>query len=145
VIFIDTNVFVQALARSHEPGQEATSRQAAELLLDVTDGKVEATTSEAVIAEVLYVSTAPRLYARSIADVRTVLQPLLEAPGMRFGPAKRYVRALEVCEGRPGLKFVDALTIAYVEQGDVQLASFDRQLLGSPGVTPYWQATDDPL
>lgn len=72
------------------------------------------------------------------------LTNVLAAPGLRFGPKPIYSQALDMWASRPGLGFVDALTICYARQGEVQLASFDKQLLASPGVTPYWADAEQP-
>ena len=105
----------------------------------VAAGIVEATTCEAVIVETVQVLESAFGSALIPAQAATSFSTLINARGLRLAPKHIYTRALDIWADRPGLGFVDALTIAYVEQGDIQLASFDRQLLGSAGVSPYWR------
>lgn len=139
MIFLDTNVFVEAYGR-RDAERIASQEMAARVLLTaVARGQVEATTSEAILAETALVLTRDRPYAVPIAEVARHLSSIVRAEGLRFAPKHIYLRALDLWAARPALGFVDALTVAYAEQGDVELASFDRQLLASPGVTPYWR------
>ena len=138
MIFVDTNVLIRAYEGPRSDTGDGMSARARDLLRSIGQGVVSATTSEAIIAETIHVLSSRVLYRQSPPQVRDFLAPFIDAPGLRIGPRQVYLRALDIWVKRPGLKFVDALTIAYVEQGDVRLASFDRQLLGSPGVTPYW-------
>jgi len=145
MIFLDTNVFVEAFGRPI--GERIVSHEsAARALLDaVGDRRVEATTSEAILVEATQVLTRESSYGWPTQLIATHLSGIIRAEGLRLASKHVYLRALDIWADRPGLGFVDALTVAYVEQGDIELASFDRQLLGSPGVAPYWQATDAPL
>lgn len=144
MIFVDTNVLVRGF-EGHRVGiDDPSTERALDLMRRIGRGGLTATTSEAIIAETVHVLSSRKLYRLSPPEIRTFLAPFIDAPGLRLGPRQIYLRALDVWVDRPSLKFVDALTVAYVEQGDVRLASFDRQLLGSPGVTPYWSGPDAP-
>jgi predicted nucleic acid-binding protein len=138
VIFLDTNVLVEALGRP-ESERVATRQAAAQLLLtQVAEGVVAATTSEAILVEAAKVLADENSYGLPVQDVAAYLTAFVSSVGLRLEPKRIYVRAFDLWTERPSLGFVDALTIAYAEQGDVQLASFDRRLLASPGITPYW-------
>lgn len=139
MIFLDTNVFVEAYGRR---GTERVVEQevaARTLLTALALGRLTATTSEAILAEAAFVLTRRTSYDQPIPAVAAFLSAVVSSEGLRFEPKHIYSRALDMWAQRPGLGFIDALTIAYVEQADVELASFDRQLLASPGVTPYWR------
>lgn len=145
MIFIDTNVFVAMVGRVDADANRGQQIAALDLLARMTEPSVAASTSEGVIIEtarMLRSSLGGGLSTEVTADR---LRAIINLPGLWLSPKHIYLRALDIWADRPGLGFVDALTLAYVEQGDIELASFDRQLLRSPGVTPYWPATDDPL
>lgn len=144
MIFVDTNVFVSAFGRRGLERVASDERAARELLSRVALGRAAATTSEAILVETTQVLTNETSGARPAPDVAAFLSNVIDSPGLRFEPKHIYLRALDIWAARPSLGFVDALTIAYVAQGDIQLASFDRQLLQSPGVTPYWLESNAP-
>ena len=144
MIFIDTNVLIEATGRSDTErvaGRQATAQR---LLDQVAEGSVAATTSEAILVETANVLSLRHGYGLPVADVASLLSAFVSSYGLRFEPKRIYVRALSIWAERPALGFVDALTIAYAEQGDIQLASFDQQLLSAPGVTPYWTSATEP-
>lgn len=144
MIFLDTNVFAEALGRSVKDRDTFRETAARALLEAVALGELEATMSEAILAEATQVLTSARAGNRPVPEIAEFLTAVVRSPGLRFAPKQIYRRALALWSERPSLGFVDALTVAYVEQGDVELASFDRQLLASPGVTPYWREADAP-
>src|SRR5262249_34915082 len=101
------------------------------------DSKRTITTSEAVVAEVAHVLSSPNIYRMPPSDVATALKPILALPGLLLASKHLYVRALDIWGSRPQMGFVDALTAAYAEQGDGELATFDRHFDGMPGITRY--------
>lgn len=138
MIFIDTNVFLTAIGRvnaHHNTGQQAN---ADELIAQLTIPTISASTSEAVIVETAQMAESAFGGGMGATIAARAMSKIIRLPGLRIAPKHIYLRALDIWADRPGLGFVDALTVAYVEQGDVELASFDQQLLRSPGVTPYW-------
>jgi len=145
MIFVDTNVFVSAFGRRAIDRDMFEERSARDLLGRLALGLTSASTSEAILVEATQILTSDRLNGWSVPDVAAFLADAVKAPGLRIAPKIIYLRALDVWTSRPGLGFVDCLTLAYVEQDDVELASFDRQLLRSPGVTPYWREPDATL
>lgn len=56
--FIDTNIFLRFMLED-EPEKQAAC---AELFRRIAEGEEVATTSETVLAEVIYVTTSPRTY-----------------------------------------------------------------------------------
>lgn len=145
MIFIDTNVIVAAIGRADADLNLDQEAEARELIIALSIPTRAAFTSEAVIVE-----TANALRSRFGSDLGTfeaarALGPIIDLPGLRIASKHIYSRALSIWADRPGLGFVDALTLACAEQGDIQLATFDRQLLRSPGVTPYWREADAAL
>ena len=141
MIFLDTSAIVQPFQSSADPLQVEMTRRSSQLLRQIATGMVDATTSEAAVAEAAYVMSGSRFLRQDAREVAATLAALLNSPRLRFSTKPACQRALAIWSERPAIGFVDALTVAYVEQGDLELASFDRQLLASAGVTPYWRET----
>ncbi len=81
--------------------------------------------------------SSPDIYRLSPADVAATLKPVIALPGMRLASKHLYVRALDIWGARPAIGFVDALTAAYAEQADVELATFDKDFEGMVGIAHY--------
>ncbi len=126
MIFLDANLFVELIGRVG--GGQPERVQRAESLMDaVAAGTLKATTSEAVIVETVQVLESAFGSAFVPAQAALSFGALINARGLRLSPKHIYLRALDNWAARPGLGFVDALTIAYVEQG----ASCSRRSTGS--------------
>ena len=136
--FLDANILLRALVRPVTPQDQRWARQATTLLLDIRDGKEDATTSEAVLAEVVFIPGSPRRYNMSPADIVARLKPIIGLPGLKVPRKRLWLRALDVFVSSPNLGFVDALTIAYAEQPGITLATFDHDVDGVPGIS-RWQ------
>jgi predicted nucleic acid-binding protein len=113
------------------------AEQAKALLRLAADARRTVTTSEAVIAEVAHVLSSPDIYRLSPGDVANALKPIIALPGMLLASKHLYIRALDIWSARPRMGFVDALTAAYAEQADVELATFDKDFEGLAGITRY--------
>ena len=120
--FLDTNIVIRFLVRD----DDVKAGACLELLQRVERGEEEITTSESVIAEIVYVLSSPRLYALSPEDIRARLVPILSLRGLRL-PAKRlYVRALDIYCEYSSLDFEDALSVAHLErEGITTMLSYD--------------------
>lgn len=129
--FLDTNVFVRYLAADDPQKSEACRR----LWLQVGAGNETVTTSEAMIAEVCYVLSSPRLYNLAHQDVAARLRPLLSLPGMNLPHKRRFLRALDLYAEYEFLDFEDCLAVSHVEgEGIPELVSYDRGFDRVPGV-----------
>ena len=85
--FVDTNVFVRYLS-----GEETNLTQIARDVFDPTNGNGSFfTTNDAVIAEVIYVLTSPRLYRLNRNDVVNRLQAVLQPPTRRLDSLADYL------------------------------------------------------
>lgn len=135
--FADANYFLRYIVRSPTADGQAKAEQAAVLFRAVERGEAEMTTSEAVIAEVAYVLAGPRHYHLPAAEVATRLRPLLLLGGFRLPRKRLYLRALDIMVEYPRLGFVDALTVATLEQSGLALASFDADFDRIPGIARY--------
>jgi len=120
--FLDANVILRYLTRDHPDH----SQRAYAFLRRVETGEIEATITEAVIAEVVHVLSSKILYNVSRAEIQAQLVATLTLKGMRLRAKGTYIRALDIY-ATTNLDFVDALLVAQVEQTkDATLVSFDR-------------------
>ncbi len=130
--FVDTNVFLR-----HLTGDDPRKAQACfQLLQKAQRNEITLTTSEAVIAEVVYVlSSSKQIYTLTRAEIRSRLYPLLSIPGLKLPRRKMYLRALDLYASYP-LDFEDALIVAQMEHQKMkEVYSYDREFDRVPGVT----------
>ncbi len=137
MIFVDANVFVRHLTDPATPQDEATARRAAVLFAAVEAGTVEMTTSEAVLAEVVFILWSPRHYGAPRSVVVDGLSSLLRPRSCRMPTKDLCLHALAIWESSPKLSFPDALGAASSELRGHELATFDAALARTPGVVPY--------
>lgn len=129
--FLDTNIFIRYFAGN----DDAKTGACFALFQRVKEGKEPVTTSEAVIAEVTYVLSSPRLYNLSHEDITARLGPLLTLRGVHFPHKRRYARALDLYATYPFLDFEDALTVAHMEsEGIREVLSYEADFDRIPGV-----------
>ena len=122
--FLDTNIILRYLTGDDKAKAEACY----ELLEQVRQGNKELFTCEAVITEVVYVLSSPRLsYQLSRREIRARLSPILFLQGLRIPNKSIYFRALDIYVAHPQLDFEDAIAVAYMERiGVTQIVSYDR-------------------
>ena len=122
--FLDTNVILRYLTRDDEARAEACY----EIFQRVQRQEEELATCEAIVAEVVYVLSSPRLPYRLNADqIRARLLPILMLRGLKLSHKRVCLRALDVYASSPPLDFEDALAVAHMEQlGITRIVSYDR-------------------
>ncbi len=120
--FIDTNIFIRYLTKD-DPAKAAACYR---LFEQAKTNEVDLTTSEAVIAEVVFVLSSKRLYNLSPQDVRIRLYPVLSLPGLKLMYRKQILRALDIYSSNQ-IDFEDALSVAAMErQGISEIYSYDE-------------------
>ena len=120
--FLDTNIFIRFLTKDDPEKAAACYRLFERARLN----EVELTTSEAVIAEIVFILSSKRLYNLSRQDVRIRLYPLISLPGLKLANRRQYLRALELYSNNP-IDFEDALSIATMERQKIsELYSYDK-------------------
>ena len=130
--FVDTNVFTRYLT-GDDP---AKAGPCSEFFARVERGEEAACTSEAVIAEIVYVTSSRAHHALTRLDIVRRLQPLLSLPGIAIPHRPTILRALEVYAAHAQLDFEDALTVAHMERLKIEeVLSYDRDFDAVPGVT----------
>lgn len=130
--FIDTNIFIRFLAADDEKKSEACLR----LFQRVQRGQETVTTTEAIVAEVVYVLSSPSLYRLAHDEVAARLRPLLSLRGLRLPHKRTYSRALDLYATHGFLDFEDALAVAHMErEGISEIVSYDKDFDRVAGVT----------
>ena len=131
MMFLDANVILRFLTRD-DPEK---AQHCFELLQRCDRGEVELTTSESVIAEVVYVLASPRLYHLPPRRIHDLLLPIINLRGLRLSSRHLYRRALGHY-ARRGIDFADALTVAHMEQeGISEIVSYDRHFDRIEGIS----------
>ena len=121
--FLDANIFLRYLTRDDEAKAEACFRLFQRLKL----GEEKATTSEVIIAEVVYVLAARSLYNLRPDEISSRLRPLLAVRGLRVAHKRSCLQALDLYATHPFLDFEGALAVAEMErQGLKTILSYDR-------------------
>lgn len=123
--FLDANIFVRFLA----PGDERQGAACRALFRAIDTGKVDATTSEAIVAEIVYVlgSTRGASYGVTRHDIVARLRPLLTVRGLTIPNKPAVLQALDLFEAQTFLDFADVLAIALTDHlGLDSITSFDH-------------------
>lgn len=122
--FVDANIFIRHLTRDDPEKAEACFA----LFKKAERNEVELTTTEAVIAEVVYVLSSKQLYNLPRQGIRELLYPLLSLPGLKLTPRKLYLGALDVYATH-SIDFEDAIITARMDRDDIQqILSYDRDI-----------------
>jgi len=130
--FVDTNIFVRFLAEDDPSKADATRNWFDEL----QQGDEEATTSELVIGEVVYVLSSRNLYAMDRSEIAARLAVLVSLPQLRIENRAALLQALGIYAEQRRLDFTDALTVAHMERLHIEeVLSDDRDFDAVPGVT----------
>ena len=144
MIFLDANMFLRYL--TDPDGSANVTRQdiAAAVFDAIERGDEEATTSEAVLAEVAYVLSSKRQYNLPGGDIAAYLAPIIRLPGLKLPRVQQqmYLRAGEIWTEHPKLGWVDALTAAIVEHSDLRLATFDNDFDAIANIRRWTPATE---
>jgi predicted nucleic acid-binding protein len=131
MIFIDTNIIIRHLTRD-DPEK---ARACFELFKKAERNEITLTTSEAVIAEVVYVLSSKRLYNLGRGEIRALLYPILSLRGFKLSFRKTYLRALDLYAST-ALDFEDTLLIAQMERLKVtEIYTYDRGFERVDGIT----------
>jgi uncharacterized protein len=123
VRFLDANVFIRYLT-----GDDPIKQGASRLLFERLDRDEEQLlTSEAVVAEIIYVLTSRAHYGLTREAAVQRLLPTLRCPGLRIANRTVVLRALDVYEAHSRLDYEDALSVAHMESAGIdEIVSYDR-------------------
>ncbi|MBX6378996.1 MAG: PIN domain-containing protein [Clostridia bacterium] len=129
---VDTNVILRLLLG--EP--EAQARAAETLFTRAAQGELTVRVHPAVLAEVVYVLTSPRLAALPRARVASVLRELLGLEGVEVPDLEATLAALRYFE-ETSLDWVDCLLLGYATETPVY--TFDEAMIRAGG----WSAAEE--
>lgn len=131
--FVDANIFIRALTND-SPGITANC---VALFERANSEESALVTSEAIVAEVVYVLTSPRIYQTPRDEVATKLRPFLLCRGLTLDHKASVLSALDLYEGS-NLSFEDCLAVQHVLRQKLDgIYSYDRGFLASLGITRH--------
>jgi predicted nucleic acid-binding protein len=120
--FVDTNIFVRYLTRDDIEKAEACLRLFEQARLD----KIELTSSESIMAEVVFILSSKNLYGLSRQEIKIRLYPLITLPGLKLSNKGDLLRAIDIYANN-NIDFEDALSIAIMERQEIsELYSYDK-------------------
>lgn len=120
--FVDTNIFLRYLTND-EPFK---AQQCFQLFQQAGRQECLLTTSEAVIAEVVYMLSSRQVYNLTHKEVANRLLPLLHIPGLKLPYRGIVLRAVELYGTYP-IDFEDCLSIAHMEKQKLtDIYSYDQ-------------------
>ena len=129
--FIDTNVILRYLLNDH-PTQSPAS---AHLIGAIAAGRIQAWTTDLVIAEAVWVLSNPHNSTLSRADIRDLLLPIINLPELDVPSKNLYVRIFDLYTSLP-IDFIDAYNAAHAElQSPPEMYSYDRHFDRIPTVS----------
>jgi predicted nucleic acid-binding protein len=129
--FVDANIFIRFLAADDERKTEACLR----FFRRIQTGAESVTTSEATIAEVVYVLSSRSLYGLSNEDIAARLTLIISLRGLQLRYKRACLRAFDLFGAHPFLDFEDALAVAHMERlGISEIVSYDRDFDRVSGV-----------
>jgi predicted nucleic acid-binding protein len=125
-VFVDTNVFVRLLTKD----DLAKARDCYALFRRARRGDIELHTSEAIVAEVIFVLNSSTLYGQPRKQVARALNPILENRGVRLDHKQSVVAAVARW-AQSNLDFEDCLAIGHATREDGgNLYSYDQDFDG---------------
>lgn len=127
--FVDTNIFLRYLTKDPQRYKACLA-----LFQQAERNEVNLTTSEAVIAEVVFVLSSRKHYNLERPQIQVAISRLLLLPGLKTPNRNVHLRALALYV-QHALDFEDCLSVAHMEQGSVgRIYSYDRGFDGVEGV-----------
>jgi len=119
--FVDTNIFIRYLTQDDAEKYRACYQ----LFKRAEQNQVSLTTSESVLAEVVYVLES-KYYAVPRQQIKVALSRLLILPGLKVAHLSTYLRALALYDQHP-IDFEDCLSVAHIERQKLrEIISYDR-------------------
>lgn len=118
--FLDTNIILRHLLGDHPDH----SPRATAFLMRIEQGQIHVRTADTVIFEAVF--TLERQYRRSKAEIREVLLPLIDLPGVILVGKRRLRKAFDVYIDL-NLSFADAYHAVLMQQFKLdRIVTFDK-------------------
>ena len=130
--FLDTNVILRYLTRDDPEKAEACYH----LFQRTSNGQEILITSEAIIAEVVYVLSSPRAgYSLDRDEIRARMIPILMLRGLRLPQKHLYINALNIYASSTSFDFEDALAVAHMQHHNInEIISYDKDFDQIPNI-----------
>ena len=130
--YVDANIILRYIT-----GDDPVKAQRCfDLFQRVKAGEEVVTTCEAVIAEVVYVLSSPRLYRLPRDQIRARLVPILSLKGFHLTNQRLYLKALDTYVAHPQLDFEDAILMEHMARRNVDvILTYDRGFDRLPHLT----------
>jgi len=129
VMLADANIFLRFLRDDH-PDHSPAARK---LIEAAARGRVILRVQEAVVADIFYTLTAPRMGVARPLGARQ-LAALLQHPGIDLQDKNRILEILNVCETK-NIDYCDAAIIVEARDKKLRIVSYDRDFAKAPDVT----------
>lgn len=139
-VLVDTNLFVRLLIGAKEGEAPRLLHTAKALFVAAERGALDFTTSEAVVAEVVFVLTSVYRFDRE--PIAAGLTQLLSTPGSVMPTRHECIDALEVWRTTASLSFVDALLAVTATRSGFDLATLDNKR-ARYSTAPIWTSGED--
>lgn len=128
--FLDTNIILRYLTKDDPTKAERCYK----LFQQVQRKEIRLVTSEAVLAEVVYVLSSRSLYNQPRQNVRTLLLPIISLPALKIPHRRVFLRAFDLY-ATTAFDFEDALSVAHMERQKLtKIVSYDKDFDHIPGI-----------
>ncbi len=132
MIVVDANYFLRALVRPVTTQDQTMMATAITLFQRIADDRDVFTTTDAVIAEVVF--ALQRHYGLTRNEVTTRLMPIIGLHGCKLPTKHLCIRALKMWQEQSNISFVDAICAIQADEPGRSLATFDQKLGRVAGV-----------
>lgn len=120
--FVDTNIFIRFLTDD----DKIKAKSCFDLFQKANKKEILLTTSESVLAEVVYILSSKQLYNLEAEYICQILSPIIEIKGLKFASKKFFKKALRIY-AEFNIDFEDALSVSHMYYtGIKEIYSFDK-------------------
>ena len=128
--FLDANIFIRHLTNDHPVHSPACFT----LIQAIEQGKIQAWTSDLVIAEVVYVLSSKRLYKLSREQIRDLLLPIINLQAIKLLNKRMYRHVFDLYVTTP-IDYNDAFSAALMQSHKQrEIYSYDAHFDHIPGI-----------
>jgi predicted nucleic acid-binding protein len=120
--FVDTNIFIRLLTAD----DEQKAKQCLRLFEKAQNQELKLTTSQSVLAEVVYILSSKKLYNLDREKIYQLLLPIINVAGLRLKIKSVFLEALKIY-AENNLDFEDAFSAAWMKSKNItEIYSYDR-------------------
>ena len=120
--FVDTNIFIRFLTKD----DISKAERCFALFQMANEKKTLLTTSESVLAEVVYILSSKNLYKLDPTSIYQLLLPVINIKGLKLSSKKVFKKALEIYS-EYNVDFEDTLSVAHMQSaGANEIFSYDK-------------------